>query len=252
LFGLALSAPFAVDAASFGFASLLVASISGTFRAAPPPAESAARSSVLADAKQGMAWLWRSRQLRMLALISFGLGTASFFSGSVFVIYATGELGLSEFGYGLLIIPAAVGGLAFAAVTPRLGRLAPLRWVLSISTSVSGITLVVIGAASNLIVICVAIALLDGMSSIWNILTLALRQREIPDHLLGRVGASYRMLVYFGMPFGALLGGVVTEALSVRWTYTISGSTLIALGMCVLVTLPSAPPTNALPAGPVP
>jgi MFS family permease len=239
LFGLALSAPFAVDAASFGIASLLVASIGGSFRATPPSTEPNLRVSMWAEAKQGMAWLWRSSQLRTLALISFGLGTASYFSGSVFVIYATKELGLSEFGYGLLIIPAAIGGLAFAAVTPRIGRALPLRWVLSTSTIVSGLSVLVMSAASNLILVGVVVALLDGMSSIWNILTLALRQREIPDHLLGRVGASYRMLVFFGMPFGALLGGFTAEALSVRWTMAIAGAALIGLGLCVMVVLPS-------------
>jgi MFS family permease len=248
LLGVALAAPFAVDASSFAIAALLMATLSGDFRATPPPTELAtgsARSSMWSEIVEGMRWLWRAPSLRVLALISFGLGTISFFSGSVWVIYATKELKLSEFGYGLLIIPAAIGGMAFAAITPRLGKRAPLRWVLCISTVISGITHLVMAGSSNLILIGSMVALLDGMSSIWNILTLALRQREIPDHLLGRVGASYRMLVYVGMPFGALLGGIATEIMSVRWTIAVAGVVLIALGLAVLIALPNTkPPTE--------
>ena len=47
----------------------------------------------------------------------------------------------------------------------------------------------------------------------WNIITVSLRQRIVPDHLLGRVNAGYRLMAWGTMPLGAALGGFVGE----RW-----------------------------------
>ena len=47
----------------------------------------------------------------------------------------------------------------------------------------------------------------------WNVITVSLRQRIVPDHLLGRVNAGYRLMAWGTMPLGAALGGFVGE----RW-----------------------------------
>ena len=47
----------------------------------------------------------------------------------------------------------------------------------------------------------------------WNVITVSLRQRIVPDHLLGRVNAGYRLLAWGTMPLGAALGGLIGE----RW-----------------------------------
>lgn len=68
---------------------------------------------------------------------------------------------------------------------------------------------------------------------VWNVHTLALRQRVIPDHLLGRVGASYRFLVFLGMPFGALAGGFIAKGFGIRTTLAVSGITLTMIGLAI-------------------
>ena len=72
---------------------------------------------------------------------------------------------------------------------------------------------------------------------VWNVLTLALRQRLIPDEMLGRVGASYRFLVYLGMPFGALVGGLLANQFGVRAAIFVSGSLLIFVGLTLPLVL---------------
>jgi len=80
-------------------------------------------------------------------------------------------------------------------------------------------------------------ALSLGTIMIWNVLTLALRQRLIPDEMLGRVGASYRFLVYVGMPFGALAGGLLANQFGVRSAIFVSGSLLVAVGLMLPLVL---------------
>jgi predicted MFS family arabinose efflux permease len=76
-----------------------------------------------------------------------------------------------------------------------------------------------------------------GAVMVWNVLTLALRQRLIPDEMLGRVGASYRFLVYLGMPFGALVGGLLANEFGVRSAIFVSGSVLMLVGLLLPVVL---------------
>ncbi len=45
-------------------------------------------------------------------------------------------------------------------------------------------------------------------SMIWNIITLSLRQRAVPPHLLGRVNSVYRFFGLGTMPLGLVLSGI--------------------------------------------
>jgi MFS family permease len=49
-----------------------------------------------------------------------------------------------------------------------------------------------------------------------NVHTYAIRQAVTPDRLLGRTNAVYRMLTWGLIPLGALLGGLLGEALGLR------------------------------------
>ena len=138
----------------------------------------------------------------MLAIISTALGTASFIGNAVFVLYAREVLDLSEFGYGVLLVPGAIGGIVGSLIAPRFRRF-PLRVTLSCAVLASGAATWLIAATSNPVVAGLLTAVSLGAMMVWNVLTLALRQRLIPNEMLGRVGASYRFLVFLGMPVGA-------------------------------------------------
>src|SRR6478736_6709248 len=71
LFGLAVSAPFFLDAGSFAFAAILVLTLRGSFR----PARTVADTTMRADIAEGVRWLTRHRVLRSLAI---ALGTINF------------------------------------------------------------------------------------------------------------------------------------------------------------------------------
>jgi MFS family permease len=72
---------------------------------------------------------------------------------------------------------------------------------------------------------------------VWNVITVSLRQRLIPDRLLGRVNSVYRFFGWGTISLGALLGGALVawgqELLSREWAlrsvYLISGVLTLAL-----------------------
>ena len=233
LFAAAMVVPFIIDAASFAGAALIMVLVSGTYTTS---SDGAGRRTMTHDIAEGFRWFWQRRLLRNLAVISMALGTVSFIGAAIFVLFARETLGLSNFGYGLLLVPAAIGGIAGSMLAPRLTSL-PLRLVLSVSIVTSGAAIWITSRLS----VAILVGLLSGLSAaavlVWNVLTLALRQRVIPDHLLGRVGASYRFLVYLGMPFGALLGGFLANSFGLRSALAVNGIALVSIGLAIPLLL---------------
>ncbi len=233
LFAVAIAAPFATDSLSFLVAALVGMRIAGSFRAAPRAATRASASSVVRDMAEGVRWLWHRPMLRDLALISTGLGTFVYVANAVLVLFAVRTLGLGNFGFGLFLIPGALGGIAGSIVAPRMRRYR-LRPVLVASIACSGLSYAAMAVQTHVVPAAVLLAVTVGGAMVWNVLTLALRQRTIPDELLGRVGASYRLLVYVGMPLGAFAGGWLADALSVDAAILIGGLGLVAMAVVTL------------------
>ncbi len=236
LFGLAIAVPFGLDAVTFVGAVLVLGFMSGSYRASPTQPNRADRPSMRTSLAEGIRWLWNQRLLRTLAVVSTALGTASFIGNAVFVIFATDTLELSEFGYGVLLVPGALGGIAGSLLASRLRRF-PLRRILPIAVIGSGASTWLMAVTSSPVLVGALSAVSLGSIMLWNVLTLALRQRLIPDQMLGRVGASYRFLVYLGMPFGAVAGGLLANEFGVRSAIFVSGSILVAVGLTLPVVL---------------
>jgi predicted MFS family arabinose efflux permease len=104
---------------------------------------------------------------------------------------------------------------------------------LSCAVLAAGTATWLIAATSQPVVAGLLTAVQLGAIMVWNVLTIALRQRLIPNELLGRVGASYRFLVFLGMPVGALIGGMLAYRYGVRSAIFVSGSILVFLALIV-------------------
>jgi MFS family permease len=233
LFGLAMIVPFGVDAASFFAAALIMLMLPGTFQ---PDAAKSARAPLRREIGEGFRWLWRHRGLRNLALISLVLGAAAFVGNSVFVLFATQTLKLSGLGFGILLVPGAVGGIIGSMLATRLRRY-PLRVVLLGTILAGGVVTALTAVVSSPLLAGLLWGTASLTSMIWLVLTMALRQRVIPRHLIGRVGASYRFLVFAGMPLGALLGGFLAESFSVRTALAVDGLAYLAFSPIVFILL---------------
>jgi hypothetical protein len=59
--------------------------------------------------------------------------------------------------------------------------------------------------------------------AIGNVTTLSLRQRITPAHLLGRVGSTFRLLIWGVIPIGALVGGLLTSQIGIQGAFRVSG-----------------------------
>ena len=80
-----------------------------------------------------------------------------------------------------------------------------------------------IGLAPDFAVAAALMACNGFFVTMWNVVTVTLRQRSVPAELLGRVNSAYRMLGWGLMPLGALAGGFIAHAAGVRAAYVVAG-----------------------------
>jgi predicted MFS family arabinose efflux permease len=72
-------------------------------------------------------------------------------------------------------------------------------------------------------------------SVVWNVISVSLRQRITPDHLLGRMNSTYRLLGWGTMPIGAALGGAIAQWVGLRATFAAAALVHVPLLLGFLV-----------------
>lgn len=229
LFGVAIALPFGLDAGALVVSVLLLT----TLRGAPRVRGTAqpARRAVL----EGLHWLASHRLLRTLALL-LGVNTFCFQLGNVtLVLLATGELGVTAAGYGVLLAAAAVGSVLGGLVAPRLVNAFGQIPVLVAALAVNAAGFLLMGLSPDAWTLACLLAVSGLATVIWNVITVTLRQELVPRALLGRVNSVYRLLGWGLIPVGALAGGVVAHEISVRAGYPIAGTLRV---LALLVCLP--------------
>jgi len=229
LFGVTVALPFVLDAGSFALSAALLATMP---RRRPTQTEHPPMRVAIMD---GLRWLTRHRLLRTLAVL-LGLNT---FCGQLanvtLVLLATQTLHLDARDYGLLLAGAGLGsvlgGLVNARLIARIGTLSAL--LTALATNV--VAFVGIGLSPNTAVLGAFLAINGFVTTLWNIVTVSLRQQIVPPELLGRVNSVYRMLGWGLIPLGTLTGGLVAHGLGLRAPYLIAG---VVRGIALLATLP--------------
>lgn len=214
LAGVAIALAFTASAAAYACAAILLALLVGSFR----PARTGPPTRLRADIAEGARFLFRHRVLRTLAVMVGVMNLIESGLFAVFPIYAVGPgpLGLSEAGYGILLTTGAIGSLVGSLLANRFERRLGRSRVLWLAVVGSGFPTVVMALSSSPWAVGAA-WIFGGLTVIgWNIVTVSLRQRIVPDHLLGRVNAGYRLVAWGTMPIGAALAGVLAEVAGIR------------------------------------
>jgi MFS family permease len=215
LVGVGGAAVLGVPAVLLGIATFLaVRGLRGATAGVVPPRRPT--TSMRAELAEGVTFLWRHRVLRPLVLTGTVLNFANAGYFAVFVLWVVGPgsaVGLDVALYGPLAAALAVGALAGAAVADRLRRrFGELRLITSVWL-LGTVLLVVPVAVPHVAAIAVTFALVGCTTMVGNVVGQTMRQRLVPDGLLGRVAGVSRTASFGSIPLGAALGGVVGEAL---------------------------------------
>jgi MFS family permease len=213
LFGLAVAVPFGLDAGTFAISAALLATLPrGRLPATEP-------SPLRAAIAEGLRWLAGHRLLRTIALVLAANNFANAMGTATLVLLATQTLHLSATGYGVLLAGGAVGsvlgGLVNARIVARVGELPALVTALAANV----VLYLGLGLAPDAVVLGALLAVNGFVTTLWNIVTVSLRQRVVPGELLGRVNSVYRLLAWGLIPLGSLAGGLVAHLLGLRAPY---------------------------------
>lgn len=264
LFALAVLAPFAVGAAALLTATIFTVVLSTTTPETPrtpnvspswaqdrtartspgrrlsagTQRDSTAAGSFATEAgrafteiAQGIRWLLSQRLLRSLWLTLAALGFASGAFWGVIALYATQVLHLGPTGFGLMLAVGACGSLLGSQIAPglrtRMGT--PGAMYLGVGlVVVSGVGLALTRSAA----LAATLMVLNGVGVlVWNVVGVSLRQRVVPDVLLGRVSAAFSMAAVGAATAGALVAGTVAASISLPTVFWMSATTLAVVAI---------------------
>jgi MFS family permease len=210
--------PFAIYAAGFAVAAVLVAS-ERTAVAAPERAN----RNLWRELGEGMRYLWAHKLLRSLCLLLLVVNLVGTGVVAILVLYVLQVLELPQAGFGWLVAVYAVGGVIGAVLAPRLNRRTGTFVSLTVASVLMGAGIVAMGALTALAPVVAAVVLIGIGAAWWNVLTISLRQRIVPKALLGRVTSVYRMVAFAAAPLGALVAGWLAHRYGLRTPYVVLG-----------------------------
>jgi Transmembrane secretion effector len=221
LFGAGATLVFASATGAFLMAAGLLLLVPSRARPTAPPE----RSSAWREASAGVRFVIRHPVLRRISALVAVNAAAWDAWAALFVLYAVapGPLGLSSAGYGVLLALLGAGGLIGAIVAPALtSRIGPAR-VLAIGALGTVVFLVTPALAVATPPVALAIVIAGVGSGTWNVLVASLRQRVIPEPMLGRATAAARLMGWGPRPLGAAAAGGLAAATDVRTAMAVIG-----------------------------
>jgi predicted MFS family arabinose efflux permease len=228
LFGVAAVLPFAVSAGTLGIAVLLLLTLPSVFRPASQPARQAPATSLRQELAEGLRWLGRHSAIRDVTIAVGVIATMDAAWFAVLVLYVIQILHQKPGMYGLLVAIGAVGGIAIGGLGPPITRrLGPWRSLLTAGL-VMAASQAVLGLTANVIT---AAAMLAASSAAWvlfGMTAVTMRQRQVPDNLLGRITSLHRTVFQGSEALGALGGGLVAAAAGIRATMLIGAIPIAA------------------------
>jgi MFS family permease len=208
LFAAGMAWPFGVNAVCFLLGAVLIARITFT-RASVPATGSAA--SVRRDIVEGVRWLWHHPPMRTLALTIVAFNVTFGAAWAVLVLYAEQRLGMGAVGFGLLTTAGAVGGLVATAGYGWLERHFSLADIMRVGLLIETLTHLALALTRSAAVALIVMVVFGAHAFVWGTTSTTVRQRAVPDHLLGRVTSVYMIGVVAGLVAGTPLGGLMAR-----------------------------------------
>jgi MFS family permease len=226
LFAVGMALPFATNAACFALGALLVSRVVTSART-----EVLGPSSFRADMVEGIRWLAGHPPMRTLALTIFAFNVTYGAAWSVLVLYATEQLGMDEVGFGFLSTAVAFGGVLGIASYGRLERRFSLGDIMRVGLLIETATHLVLAVTTSAAVALVIMVVFGVHAFVWGTTSTVVRQRAVPDELLGRVGGVYRVAVMGGLVIGTPIGGLLARnfGIAAPFWFGFVGSALLVI-----------------------
>jgi MFS family permease len=219
LFVFARSMPFAVDAIAYVLGAALIVRIAASDAARPRAgsadaeleAEDRASTSIRHDLAEGARWLRDHRPMRTLVLTIVAFNVTFGAAWSVLVLYTGDRLGMDSVGFGLLTTASAVGGAIGTFAYGALERRFSLGNIMRVGLIIETFTHLTLALTRSPAVALVTMVVFGAHAFVWGTTATSIRQRAVPDQLMGRVSGIYRVGVFGGIVVGTPIGGLLAR-----------------------------------------
>jgi predicted MFS family arabinose efflux permease len=225
MFSAGMALPFAADAACFALGALLVSRVVSDARRDEP----ARSASLREDIVEGLRWLVAHPPMRTLVLTIVAFNVTFGAAWSVLVLYASDRLGMDEIGFGLLTTAVAIGGVIGTLSYGRLERRFSLGDIMRVGLLIETGTHLSLAVTTLPVVALATMVVFGAHAFVWGTTSTVVRQRAVPDALLGRVTGVYRVGVVGGIVVGTPIGGLLarTFGITAPFWFGFAGSALL-------------------------
>ncbi len=227
LFAVGMALPFATDAACFALGAVLVLRI--VLVPGEAPGLPRGPRSFRAEMAEGLRWLLAHAPMRTLALTILAFNVTFGAAWSVLVLYAGDRLGMDAVGFGLLLTAMAVGGVVGTVAYGSLERRFSLADIMRVGLLIETFTHLALALTTSSLVALAVMVVFGAHAFVWGTTSTVVRQRAVPDALLGRVTGVYTVAGFAGLVAGTPLGGLLARELGITapFWFGFAGSALL-------------------------
>ena len=228
MFSVGMALPFAADAACFALGALMVSRVVSDARTDELPSTASLREDIV----EGLRWLVAHPPMRTLVLTIVAFNVTFGAAWSVLVLYASERLGMDEIGFGLLTTAVAIGGVIGTLSYGRLERRFSLGDIMRVGLLIETATHLALALTTVPAVALATMVVFGAHAFVWGTTSTVVRQRAVPDALLGRVTGVYRVGVVGGIVVGTPIGGLLARTFGITapfWFGFVGSALLVAL-----------------------
>ncbi len=231
LFAVGMALPFAANAVCFTLGAVLVTGVVTDGVSAANERTRHVRD-LRAEIVEGVRWLMANPPMRTLALTIVAFNVTYGAAWGVLVLYASDVLGMNAVGFGLLTTAVAIGGIIGTAAYGRLERRFSLATIMRGGLLIETFTHLTLALTTSPAVALVTMGVFGAHEFVWGTTSTVVRQRAVPDELLGRVTGVYTVGLIGGLVIGTPIGGLLAREFGITapfWFGFIGSALLVAI-----------------------
>jgi MFS family permease len=228
LFAIGVWLPFGANAAAFALGAILVSRVAASTRAIRADEPSHLRREIA----EGIRWLVHHPPMRTLALTILLFNVTYGAAWSVLVLYARQRLGMDAVGFGLMTAAIAVGGILGTVAYGSLERRFSLADLMRVGLLIETGTHLILALTTSAQIALATLVVFGAHAFVWGTTSTVVRQRAVPDALMGRVGSVYRIAIMGGIVIGTPIGGLLARQFGITapfWFGFFGSALLVAI-----------------------
>jgi len=229
LFVIGPAIPFAANAIGFLLAVTLISRI----RTSTRPERGAQPTTFRSDMVEGIRWLLGHPPMRTLALTIVTFNVTYGAAWGVLVLYAGERLHMDAVGFGLLTTAIAIGGVIGTFGFGWLERRFSFANIMRVGLTIETLTHLSLAITTSPIWALGTLVVFGAHAFVWGTISTTVRQRAVPNELLGRVGGVYRVAIMGGLVVGTPIGGLLARAYGITapFWFGFIGSALLVIAL---------------------